>query len=543
MKISVRREGSRARRTTRRALLTIEDLEGRRMPALVVPPAPILDAASDTGASQSDGITNRSAGLAFDVDTTGLTGLGVVLLRDGQPVHQYAVAAGITQVTDPGPVPDGVHSYTLESSQGAQVSSPGAATTVTVDTTPPPTPSSPTLLFFFDVGAPGAPVSKSLRPLLFGTGEIGATIRLVNAADGTVMGTGTVASGGSFAIQVALTAGVPSTVYSQAMDAAGNYSGVYGTLTVTADPTPPPTPSPPSLPASFLAGAPGTTIANSLQPVLTGTAKPGVTVRLVNAATGALLATATADSNGSYAAQVASPLAAGATYSIYAQAVDALGGYSGVNGSLTVTIDPPPPTPAPPSLSQASAYGLASNGIATTLQPILTGTAKPGATVRLVNAASGALLATATAGADGSYAAQVASPMADGRYSIYAQAVDALGAYSGVYGTLSLTIDSAPPSTPPPPSLRPSDQTGGPGVTSAHQPVLTGTATPGATVRLVNAADGTVLATATAGVDGTYAAQVASPLVDGGYTIYAQAVDALGIYSGVWGTLRLTIVG
>jgi hypothetical protein len=108
---------------------------------------------------------------------------------------------------------------------------------------------------------------------------------------------------------------------------------------------------------------------------------------------------------------------------------------------------------------------------------------------------------------------------------------------------MSLVIDPNPPSTPPPPSLVPADQTGGPGITSLNQPVLTGTTTPGATVNLVNAANGVVLATATADSNGSYSVQVPSPLADGGYTIYAQAVDALGTYSGVWGTFRLTIAG
>ncbi len=122
----------------------------------------------------------------------------------------------------------------------------------------------------------------------------------------------------------------------------------------------------------------------------------------------------------------------------------------------------------------------------------------------------------------------MSSPLADGTYAVQAQAIDAAGNASGVFGALSLTIDTAAPATPAAPVLLAADDTGalGDGITSVRQPHLTGTAPAGDTVRLVAA--GAVLATATAGADGGYTVQVSSPLADGTYAVEAQAVDVAG---------------
>ncbi len=233
-----------------------------------------------------------------------------------------------------------------------------------------------------------------------------------------------------------------------------------------------------------------------------------------------------ASPDGSYTVQVPVALADG-TYAVQAQAIDAAGNASGAYGALTLTIDTTaPPVPAAPALLAADDTGTVGDGITSVRRPRLTGTAPAGTTVRLV--AAGALLATATAGANGSYTAQVASALADGTYAVQAQAVDVAGNVSPLGAAFSLTIDATPPATPAAPVLLAADDTGalGDGITSVRQPHLSGTAPAGTTVRLVAA--GAVLATATAGADGGYTVQVSGPLADGTYAVQAQAVDVAG---------------
>ncbi len=247
-------------------------------------------------------------------------------------------------------------------------------------------------------------------------------------------------------------------------------------------------------------------------------------MRLV--AAGAVLATATAGADGGYAVQVSNALADG-TYAVQAQAIDAAGNTSGLSAAFGLTIDATAPaTPSAPALLAADDSGTVGDGITDVRQPHLSGTAPAGTTVRLV--AAGAVLATATAGANGSYTAQVSSPLADGAYAVEAQAVDAAGNVSPLGAAFSLTIDATPPATPSAPALLAADDSGtvGDGITSVRQPHLSGTAPAGTTVRLVAA--GAVLATATAGANGSYTAQVSSPLADGAYAVEAQAVDAAG---------------
>src|SRR5205085_2270113 len=141
--------------------------------------------------------------------------------------------------------------------------------------------------------------------------------------------------------------------------------------------------------------------------------------------------------------------------------------------------------------------GTAGDGLTGVRQPRLTGTAVAGATVQLLDAA-GNVLGAATA-AIGSYTVAPTSPLADGAYALRVRAVDAAGNTGAAGPVLSLTIDTAAPAAPAAPTPFTADASGtqGDGLTSVRQPRLTGTAEPGATVQLLDAA-GNVLGAATA---------------------------------------------
>ena len=108
------------------------------------PGAPNLAAASDTGASSTDGITqlnnaSTSAELQFSVGST-VSGATVTVFSDGVPIGAAVAGGSTTIVSTDGitAIGDGPHTITARQQlPGAGESSDSAGVTVTIDTTPP----------------------------------------------------------------------------------------------------------------------------------------------------------------------------------------------------------------------------------------------------------------------------------------------------------------------------------------------------------------------------------------------------------------------
>ena len=116
-----------------------------RLPRFPAPPsapsAPQLEAGSDSGVSNSDGLTNIKNPV-FDVLVAG-AGNTVQLLRNGVVVGSRI---GPGAITDPGPVPDGLYTYTAtQQDTNGQTSPTSPSTSVTISTTPPATLAAPAL--------------------------------------------------------------------------------------------------------------------------------------------------------------------------------------------------------------------------------------------------------------------------------------------------------------------------------------------------------------------------------------------------------------
>lgn len=117
------------------ATVDIGAFEATRAEVVAATAAPDLQAASDTGAANSDNITKNPT-MSFDISSA-TTGSTVELLRDGVMVSS-AVAAGSTlTLTDTQPKPDGIYVYTTRQINGPSVSLPSAGLTITLDTTAP----------------------------------------------------------------------------------------------------------------------------------------------------------------------------------------------------------------------------------------------------------------------------------------------------------------------------------------------------------------------------------------------------------------------
>ncbi|WP_185367337.1 retention module-containing protein [Aeromonas caviae] len=156
--------------------------------------------------------------------------------------------------------------------------------------------------------------------------------------------------------------------------------------------------------------------------------------------------------------------------------------------------------------------------------PTLTGTtdAPAGSTVTLLvtDANGNQQTLTATVQPDGSFSVDVTTPLAEGGYQVTASVTDPAG------NTGTATDDGSVDTTAPIVTVNAPDNT------NDSTPTITGTtdAAPGSTVTLtVTDANGNQQTlTATVQPDGSYSADVVTPLPDGGYDVTASVTDPAG---------------
>jgi hypothetical protein len=140
-------------------------------------PAPVLDPSSDTGVSNTDGITRITISGFPTFDISGVEGQATVKLFRLAPGASTAVVVGsfvaptsatplsITIVDTSSPTPDGTYQYTVEQiDQARNVSAISPATTVVYATGQPPTPSAPTLDPGSQTGVSNPPTTSTANP-------------------------------------------------------------------------------------------------------------------------------------------------------------------------------------------------------------------------------------------------------------------------------------------------------------------------------------------------------------------------------------------
>jgi hypothetical protein len=187
-------------------------------------PKPVLDPASDSGASNSDGITNVTTPVVHVAAHSGLT---VALLVNGQ-VAQRAVSADGTATFTLGPLGEGTYSITASrAGLDGSLSATSDPLSVRIITTPPAVPAFDLSAASTD-GAPGSHTTSAARVTLVGQTSPALPVTLVGTGL-TVLASGT----GVFQIpDVTLALGAnPLTV--QVVDIAGNTSRYALTVTRT----------------------------------------------------------------------------------------------------------------------------------------------------------------------------------------------------------------------------------------------------------------------------------------------------------------------
>lgn len=397
------------------------------------PAAPGISSLSpDTGFSATDGLTNTTA-----ISLTGVADAGSFVLV-------YEQTAGYLGTTTAGPTglwtldlssrlasQGTYHFYAAERNFAGMVGTSSALLDVTIDTTPPVAPAISGISD--DTGTNANDEITSDTTLVFsGTAEAGSRVTLAEATLGT-LGSVNAAADGSWTIDLTATTLAQGTYAftTTATDAAGNTSGTGATFGVTVDTAAPGVPA-----ITGISNDTGTSstdgITNSNSPALLGTAAPGSSVHVYEQTAG-LLTTVTAAGDGTWSLDLTSYVATQGNYQFTAVAVDVAGNASAASAGFAVTIDRA--APAAPSVSSTNSVN--TGNVSTTLTFVVSGTAEPGASVRVSQSGVG-LLGTTTANSTGTWTFQATGAPSNGSYVFSATATDAAGNASGGSNTKTL---------------------------------------------------------------------------------------------------------
>jgi hypothetical protein len=500
------------------------------------PLAPVLQAASDSGASASDLITSVTSP-TFDMSATD-TGLTVQLLRDGTIV---GTRTGSGPITDTGPVPEGIHTYEAVQVNGSGISGAfSSGRIVTIITTPPSTPAAPGINSADDSGVASDGITNVTQPRLEGVTTPNMTILLLNSF-GTTIASAMTSSSGNYSIALPTSLANGTYLYRvKALDLAGNRSAPSATLSLVIDTTAPLAPSVLRLMSADDSGTAGDDITNVNTARFTGTAEAGATVRLV-LANGTVVGTAQVGLNGTFTVRSTTPFADG-TFTLAASVMDVAGNIGTVGPSTSVTIKTTQPSaPSAPGLLANEDSGVQGDGITNVNKPHLMGTATAGISVQLLSA-TGLVLGTATTSQAGVYSLIPTQALPEGPNTLSVVAVDVAGNTSPASASASFTILTSLPAAPSKPALLSTDDsaTQGDGITNVALPHIVGTAPANTIVRLLSGV--ATIGTATVGANGTYSIVPTSSFTDGSYTLTAVATDLAGNIGNASGAFSLTIL-
>jgi len=488
------------------------------------PATPNLDAASDSGLSDTDDNTtdttptlngNAEANATIEVFVDGVSDGSTT--ADGDGAWTYTIQNALS---------DGAKLITAKATDASgNVSIASSALTVTVDNDAPSAPGAANLDSESDTGTSASDdLTSATTPTLTGTAEAGAQVEVFvdGVSDGTTFADGE--GNWSYTIQSALTAGV-RTITSKATDAAGNESVASAGFDVTVDASAPAAPSTPDMLAGNDSGSSNSdNITSDSIPAVTGTAEANAIIHIYRGEL--LVGTGAADGDGDYS--IVLDVLADGSFNLTATATDAAGNTSASSGSLSATIDSAAPSaPGTPDLATASDTGGSDNDdITSDTTPTVNGTAEANATVEVfVNGVSDG---TTTADGDGLWSHTVGAQV-DGDFTITATATDTAGNASDASEGLVVSIDTDAPSAPSAANLASASDTGtssSDDLTSDTTPTLTGTAEAFATVEVFidGVSDGATLADEA----GNWSYAIQSALTAGVRTITTKATDFAG---------------
>ncbi|MRV73970.1 DUF4214 domain-containing protein [Duganella sp. FT92W] len=507
--------------------------------APTAPATPVLSPASDSGTS-GDFLTNVTTPVITGAseanatvklyDTDGTTLLGTTT-ADG---------AGKWSITS-STLSSGSHTLTVKQTDVAgNVSKASSGLTLDVDTSVPGTPSTPVLQTASDSGTLGDAVTRITAPTMIGTGTVGDTVSMYDTDGSTVLGTAVVDGSGNWSIaSSALADGVHSVTVRQT-NAAGTASSASKAFSLTIDATAPGAPGTPAMTAGTDTGKSSSdAITSNTTPVFSGTGEANATVKLYDTDGTTLLGTTTADGAGKWS--ITSSTLSSGPHTLSVKQTDAAGNTSSSSTTLAVTIDTTANTLAAPVIASASDSGAKGDSLTNVATPTMSGTAEANSAITLYDTDGATVLGTATADGSGAWSI-TAGKLADGIHTLSARQTDIAGNISAAGTGLALTVDTSVPAAPTALAMSPVSDTGtvGDGITYSQAPQITGSGTPGMTVRLYDTNGTTELGSAVVGGNGAWTI-TSSILTDGTHTMKAVQTNAAGTASAQSTTLNVTI--
>jgi len=510
---------------------------------------PDLATGSDSGASSSDNLTNRTTPT---ITGTGAEAGATVTLYDtnGTTVLGSATAStlGVWAITT-STLAAGAHTMTAKQTDKAgNVSAASSALVVTIDTTVT-TPGTPDLASASDTGTSSTDnLTKLTTPTFSGTGgEAGATVTLYDTDGTSVLGTGTVDAGGAWTVVSKAMANGAHRVTARQTDKAGNTGNASAALTMTVDSVAGATSAPDLIAASDTGTASNDNVTANPTPTLAGTkAEAGATVTLYDTDGTTVLGSTTADAAGAWSI-VTTTLTDGA-HTLTAKQTDAAGNTSAASASLVVSIDTTAPTaPGAPDLAAASDTGASNtDNITKNTSLSLSGTGAEANTLVTVFDTDGVTkVGSALSNGSGAWSLMTVA-LAAGNHTLTARQTDKADNLGAASTALEVTIDTSAGLIPQAPDLAAGSDSGdssSDNVTNDTTPTLTGSgADKGATITLTDTAAfaSTVLGTATVDANGKWS--ITSPsLADGQHVLTVTQTDLAGNVSQSSSSLTVTI--
>ncbi|WP_404947552.1 BapA/Bap/LapF family large adhesin [Salmonella enterica] len=505
-----------------------------------LPAVPAITAIEDDVGSVQG---NIAAGGATD-DTTptlrGTTDIGstVEVFINGDSAGFATVDASgnwIFEITTP--LSESTHYFTVQATNANGPGGLSAPVGITVDLSAPAQPvitsatdDVPGMTGTLDNGA----LTNDSRPTLNGTGEAGATIRILD--NGVEIGSATVDQSGNWRFTPNAPLESNAHIFTAvATDPAGNSGQPSDGFTLNIDAQAPDVPvitsviddnNQPTVPV-----LPGQST-DDRQPILNGTGEPGATITIFD--NGTPLGTAQVGENGSWTFPVPRNLSEG-SHNLTVSATDPAGNTSAVSAPWTIVVDiTPPAIPVLTSVvdDQPGITGnLVSGQLTNDATPTLNGRGEAGATINVYLDGNSASIGTTTVNSDGTWSFTPQTPLANGSHTFTLSATDPAGNSSAVSSGFVLTIDATPPAAPVIASV--ADNTApvtgivpNGGSTNETRPTLSGTGEAGTTISIYNGS--ALVGTAQVQANGSWSFTPSTSLGAGVWNLTATATDAAG---------------
>lgn len=415
--------------------------------APAAPAKPVLSAASDSGASSNDGVTNAATqtitGAAGSVE-----GGAEIRLYDGSnpgPVGSVIANADGSWSFDLA-LTEGTHTITAKAVDTAgNASAASTGLTLAIDRSAPAAPQAPVLAAASDTGSSNVDgITSVVTPTFRGSAESGATVTLYDTNGTTVLGSTTANADGSWSVVASALSEGTHAVSARATDLAGNTSAFSATAAVTIDVTTPATRATDATlsedtgasSSDMVTSVAAQTISGKLDAPLAGgehieySLDGGASWSTIGATAGATTWSVGATLSGSGTLQV--------------RVVDTAGNAGDVYSHAYVLDQASPAAPSAPDLDAGSDTGDSdSDDITGDTTPTFSGTAEAGATVRLFD---GAVEIGSAVAIDGTW--HITSlELGAGTHDITAVATDAAGNAGPASAALAIQVVTDKPGT------------------------------------------------------------------------------------------------